>query len=287
MTAVYKKELKTYFTGMTGAIFIGFMLLITGIFMTVYNLRGLYPNFEYTLSGVSFIYLFAVPVLTMRSIAEEKHSRTDQLLYSLPMSVSEIVLAKYAAMLTVLAIPCCVMAFYPLILTSYGTVHLSSAFSTLLAFFLLGGALISIGMFISSLTESQVIAAVISLGVMVLLNFMSGIASLVPSSSAASLAILIVLCAVVGAVIHVMIRNTVITAAATAVLAAVCVLVYLVDSSLFEGLAPAFLGKIALFDHLTTFQNGVFDLTAVIMYVSVAVLFVYLTVQSMEKKRWN
>ena len=80
MTAVYKKELKTYFTGMTGAIFIGFLLLITGIFMTVYNLRGLYPNFEYALSGVSFIYLFAVPVLTMRSVAEEKHSRTDQLL---------------------------------------------------------------------------------------------------------------------------------------------------------------------------------------------------------------
>ena len=287
MTAVYKKELKTYFTGMTGAIFIGFMLLLTGIFMTVYNLRGLYPNFEYALSGVSFIYLFAVPVLTMRSIAEEKHSRTDQLLYSLPMSVTDIVMAKYAAMVTVLAIPCLITAFYPLILASYGTVHLTSAYSTLLAFFLLGAALIAIGMFISSLTESQVIAAVITLGVMVLLNFMSGIATLIPQSAGASLAVLIILSAVIGAVVHVMIKNVIITCASVSVLAAACVLVYLADSSLFEGLVPTALSKIALFDHLTTFQNGIFDLTAVIMYVSVAVLFVYLTVQSMEKKRWN
>ena len=287
MTAVYRKELKTYFTGMTGAIFIGFLLLLTGIFMTVYNLRGLYPNFEYALSGVSFIYLFAVPVLTMRSVAEEKHAKTDQLLYSLPMTVSEIVCAKYAAMLTVLLIPCGVMAFYPLILTSFGTVHLSTAYAALLAFFLLGGALIAIGLFISSLTESQVIAAVISLGVMVLLNFMSGIASLVPQTAAASLGGCIVLAVLVGIIVHVMIKNTVITAAVTAVLAAGCVLVYLIDQTIFEGLIPALLAKLALFDHLTTFQNGIFDLTAVIMYISAAVLFVYLTVQSMEKKRWN
>jgi len=287
MTAVYRKELKTYFTGMTGAIFIGFLLLLTGIFMTVYNLRGLYPNFEYALSGVSFIYLFAVPVLTMRSVAEEKHAKTDQLLYSLPMTVGEIVCAKYAAMLTVLAIPCGVMAFYPLILTSFGNVHLATAYSTLLAFFLLGSALIAIGLFISSLTESQVIAAVVSLGAMVLLNFMSGIASLVPASSAASLAGCIVLAVIAGLIVHVMIKNSVITAAVTAVLAAVCVLFYLMDSSAFEGFIPALLAKLALFDHLSTFQNGIFDLTAVIMYISASVLFVYLTVQSMEKKRWN
>ena len=110
MSAVYKKELKTYFTGMTGPVFICFILLMTGIFTVVYNLQGLYPNFEVTVNQVVFVYLLAIPVLTMRSIAEEKHSRTDQLLYSLPMSVTSIVLAKYLAMVTVLAIPVCVMA---------------------------------------------------------------------------------------------------------------------------------------------------------------------------------
>jgi len=287
MTAVYKKELKTYFTGMTGAIFIGFLLLITGIFMTVYNLQGLYPNFEYVLSGVSFIYLLAVPVLTMRSIAEEKHAKTDQLLYSLPMSVTDIVLAKYLAMLTILAIPCAVMAFYPLILTSYGTVHLSTAYSTLLAFFLLGAALIAIGMFISSLTESQVIAAVVSLGVMVLINFMSGIASMIPATSAASFAGFIALSLIAAVIIHVMIRNSTVSLCAAVVLCVVCTLVYLINPALYEGVIPNLFSQLALFDRLTTFQNGMFDLTAIVFFISIAVMFVYLTVQSMEKKRWN
>ncbi len=287
MTAVYRRELKSYFTGMTGAIFVGFLLLLTGIFMVAYNLVGRYPNFEITLSGVSFIYLLAVPILTMRSIAEEKHSRTDQLLYSLPISVTEIVIAKYAAMVTVLAIPMCVMLFYPLILSVFGAAHLSSAYASILAFFLLGAALIAIGMFISSLTESQVIAAVISLGTMIFINLMSAISTLIPSTADASLIGVVAIAVIIGLVVHVMIKNTVISASVTAVIAAAAIIVYLIDSSVFTGLIPGLLSKLALFDRLSAFQNGIFDLTAIIFYISTSVLFVYLTVQSMEKKRWN
>ena len=287
MSAVYKKELKSYFTGMTGAIFVGFILLIAGIYTMVYNLNGLYPNFEYVLSGISFIYLLAVPVLTMRSFAEEKHSKTDQLLYSLPISVTSVVLAKFFAMLTVLLIPCAVMSFYPLILCMFGTVHLTSAYATLLAFFLLGATLISIGMFISSLTESQVIAAVISLLVMILINFMSGLSSMYPTSAAASLAGLIVLSVIVGIIIQVLIKNTVISSCTSLVLIAASVLVYLIDSSLLEEFIPNLLSSLALFGGISTFQSGIFDMTVVVFYISVSALFVYLTVQSMEKKRWN
>ncbi len=287
MSAVYKKELKSYFTGMTGAIFVGFILLIAGIYTMVYNLNGLYPNFEYVLSGISFIYLLAVPVLTMRSFAEEKHSKTDQLLYSLPISVTSVVLAKFFAMLTVLLIPCAVMSFYPLILCMFGTVHLTSAYATLLAFFLLGATLISIGMFISSLTESQVIAAVISLLVMILINFMSGLSSMYPTSAAASLAGLIVLSVIVGIIVQVLIKNTVISSCTSLVLIAASVLVYLIDSSLLEEFIPNLLSSLALFGGISTFQSGIFDMTVVVFYISVSALFVYLTVQSMEKKRWN
>lgn len=272
---------------MTGAIFVGFILLIAGIYTMVYNLNGLYPNFEYVLSGISFIYLLAVPVLTMRSFAEEKHSKTDQLLYSLPISVTSVVLAKFFAMLTVLLIPCAVMSFYPLILCMFGTVHLTSAYATLLAFFLLGATLISIGMFISSLTESQVIAAVISLLVMILINFMSGLSSMYPTSAAASLAGLIVLSVIVGIIVQVLIKNTVISSCTSLVLIAASVLVYLIDSSLLEEFIPNLLSSLALFGGISTFQSGIFDMTVVVFYISVSALFVYLTVQSMEKKRWN
>lgn len=272
---------------MTGPIFIAFVLLMIGIYMVVYNLNGMYPSFEVVLASVSFIYMFGIPVLTMRSIAEEKHSRTDQLLYSLPMSVTDIVMAKYFAMITVLAIPCIVAAFYPLILCSFGNVHLLPAYATLLAFFLLGAALIAIGMFISSLTESQVIAAVISIGIMVLINFMAGISTLFSDSAAASLAGVIVIAIVIGLVVHNMIKNSVITACVIAVISAGAVIVYIFDSSLFEGLIPGMFSAFALFDRLSSFQNGMFDLTAIVLYISVIALFVYFTVQSMEKKRWN
>lgn len=287
MSAVYKKELKSYFTGMTAPVFICFILLMTGIFTVVYNLQGLYPTFEVTVNQVVFVYLLAIPVLTMRSVAEEKHSRTDQLLYSLPMSVTSIVLAKYFAMLTVLAIPVCVMAFYPLLLASFGTVHLSSAYSMILAFLLLGAALISIGMFISSLTESQVIAAVVSLGVTLLIYFMAGLSTMVPTDAAVSLVGFLIIACVIGLVVNVMIKNTVLAISVTGVLGLAVIGVYLVDSSLFVGAIPNILSAIALFDRLTTFQNGLFDLTAIIFYLSVCGLFVYLTIQSMEKKRWN
>ncbi|MBE6541517.1 MAG: ABC transporter [Ruminococcaceae bacterium] len=287
MKAIYKRELKSYFNGMTGPIFIAFVLLMIGIYMVVYNFNGLYPNFEYVLSAVSFIYMLGVPVLTMRSVAEEKHSKTDQLLYSLPMSVTDIVMAKYFAMITVLFIPCAVASFYPLILCSFGKVHLLPAYATLLAFFLLGAALIAIGMFISSLTESQVIAAVISIGVLVLINFMSGLSTLVSDSASVSLTGVIIAAIVIALVIHTMIKNTVVTVSAAAVISAGAIIVYIIDSSLFEGLVPNILSAFALFDRLTIFTNGMFDLTAVVLYVSVIALFVYFTVQSMEKKRWN
>ena len=287
MSAVYKKELKTYFTGMTGPVFICFILLMTGIFTVVYNLQGLYPNFEVTVNQVVFVYLLAIPVLTMRSIAEEKHSRTDQLLYSLPMSVTSIVIAKYLAMVTVLAIPVCVMAFYPLLLATFGTVHLASAYGMLLAFFLLGASLIAIGMFISSLTESQVIAAVVSLAVTLLIYFMSGLSNMISTDASVSLIGFLALACVIGLIVNAMIKNTVLALAVTGVLALVTVGAYLVDSTLFAGAIPDILSAISLFDRLTTFQNGMFDLTAIIFYLSVCGLFVYLTVQSMEKKRWN
>ena len=287
MYAIYRRELKSYFCGMTGVIFIAFLLLMTGIYMTVYNFGAGYPAFEYTISVVSFIYILAVPVLTMRSIAEEKHSRTDQLLYSLPMSISSVVMAKYLAMLTILAIPVGVMLFYPLILCMYGTVSLTSAYSAILAFFLLGAALISIGMFISSLTESQVIAAVISVAVLLLCYLMSGISTLIPTTAGASMAGFLVLAIVIGAIVHLMIKNSVVSVGVTGVLAVGVLGVYLMDSSVFENALPEILASISLFDRMTTFINGMFDLTAVVFYISVAGLFVFLTVQSLEKKRWN
>ena len=291
MNAIYKRELRSYFTGMTGAITVAFLLLMTGIYCSVYNLRAGYPTFAVTLSGnfilsVNFVYVLVIPVLTMRSVAEERHAKTDQLLYALPLPLWKIVLAKYLAAVTVLAVPCGVMCFYPLLLGKFGNVNYAADYGAILAFFLLGAALCAIGIFISSLTESQVIAAVVTLGVFLLLYFMPLFAPLIPDSAAASFVICLLLAAVVGVIVKVMTKNTAVAVSAAVLIAAAEALVYAAKSDLYANAVPRALSGLAIFDRLTPFSSGLFDLTAVVFYLTCAVLFVWLTVQSMEKKRW-
>ena len=123
MTAIYKKELRSYFSSVLGWLFIAFMSLLTGIFFSVYNLVGGYANIEYALSEVTFIFLIIVPILTMRIMAEEQRQKTDQLLYTAPVRGTEIVLGKYLALLTILALPMLVVCAYPLILKIYGNIQ--------------------------------------------------------------------------------------------------------------------------------------------------------------------
>ena len=151
MTAIYKRELKSYLTSMVGYLFIFFILVLTGIYFSAYQLSAAYPKFEYTLSAVTFVFLIGVPILTMRVLAEERKQKTDQLLLTAPVSVGNIVIGKYLALVTVYAIPILVMCTYPLIMSKFGTVAFGSAYTAILGFFLLGCANIAIGVFMSAL----------------------------------------------------------------------------------------------------------------------------------------
>lgn len=287
MLAIYKREMKTYFCGMTGAIFTAFLLLMTGIYMKVYNLDGSYPSFEYAISGVVIVFLMVIPIITMRAFSEELHARTDQLLYSLPMRLSSVVLAKYFALVTVLAVPMAIISVYPVILSFYGEINYAASYGAILGFFLLGAALIAIGLFLSSLTESQVIAAVLTFGAFILMYLMPGLAPMVPVTAQASLTAFLVLAVCVGVLLYLLTKNTAASASVGGVLALGTVAVYLVDATLFEGTFPALLEAVALFDRFNSFSNGIFDITSLVYYISVSVLFVFFTVQSMEKKRWD
>ena len=156
MKAIYKKEVKSYLTSMIGYVFIFFILLLEGIYFTAYNLQNAYPLFGTTLSAVTFIFLILVPVLTMKTIAEERKQKTDQLLLTAPVSVSEIVLGKFLAVATVYAIPVLIICLYPMIMGKYGTVSYAMAYTAVLGFALLGFAQIAVGVFWSSVTENQI-----------------------------------------------------------------------------------------------------------------------------------
>lgn len=287
MIAVFKRELNAYFKGIMGYLAAAFLLIFAGIYTMAYNLSGFYSNFEYVLSAISFIYLIAVPVLTMRSIAEEKRAKTDQLLYSMPVSMTGVVIGKYLAMLVVLLVPVLIMGAYPVILSSFGDISFKTAYSALAAYFLLGASLLSIGLFISAVTESQVTSAVITLVVMLILYFMSSLASFVSGTPFASLVCLCVCVCVFALAFRVLTRNSLLSLAVAAAGVGGLYLWYAFDSSAFSGLFPKIMEALSVFDRFDVFIEGVFDVTAIVYYLSVIAVFLFMSVQAMEKRRWS
>lgn len=287
MVAVFKHELRMYFQSLTAYVFGAFLLVIVGIGAMLYNLQAAVSNFEYVLSFSSIIYAVIVPILTMRVISEERRQKTDQLLYSLPVSTYQVIMGKYLALLVVFMIPLAIICTYPLIFAQFGDVYLATSYGSLFAFFLMGAALIAVGVFISSLSENQGFAAGIGVAVIVLNYFSVTLSEYVSATALGSALALFVLAAAIGFLIHYLTRNDNLAYGVGLCLMAVVVIAYFMDSSMFEGLLPEIMTTLSLFERLDVFVNGVFDMTAVVYYLSVAVFFLFLSVQSLEKRRYN
>ena len=287
MKAIFRHELRLYFESMTAYVFGAFLLLFIGIGSMLYNLRSAVSNFEFVLSFAAIAFVVIVPVLTMRCLSEERKQKTDQLLYSLPITTTQVVLGKYGAVLVVFLLPLCFIALYPLMFAQFGDVYLPTAYGALAAFFLLGAALLAVGVFLSSLTDNQGLAAGLGIG-MILLNYYCVSLSEFVSSTAAGTAIaLVVLIAALGFLVKALTRSTPAGAGTGLLLLALLGLCYALDSTALEGLLPSLMKKISLFERFNTFVNGVFDLTNVVYFLSVTLFFLFLTVESLEKRRYN
>lgn len=287
MTAIFKKEVKGYLTSMTGYIFIFIVLVLEGIYFTAYNIQSAYPVFSSTLSAITFIFLILIPILTMKSIAEERKQKTDQLLLTSPTSLSKIVLGKYFALLVIYLIPMAIISFYPLIMGKYGTVSYAMAYLGIFGFLLLGFAQISIGLFLSSITENPVIAAVITFIILFVSYMMSGVASLISDTSLTSLVIYMVLVFLIAALINNAIKNILIAGAIGIIGEAALIVTYIIKSTLFESSIQNFLSLFNLTSHFSDFSYGILNIQNVVYFLSVIVLFLFLTVQTMKKRRWN
>lgn len=286
MRAVFRRELQSYYRSLTGYIFAAFSLLFAGIYTMAINLKGGYANFEFVLNNMAFVFLIVIPILTMRVLAEEKRQKTDQLLYALPLGMGSVVMGKYLAMLPVIAAPVCAMAFYPLILGTFGSVGYLTCYGSLFAFFLLGAALAAIGMFISSLTENQAASAGLCFAAMLLIFFMADLSGFIPDSASASYIALALAVLLVALIFRVLTKNPVFSGGAALLGEAGLLLWYRLSPDGFAGLFPKIMEALSPFERFATFINGTFDLTAVIYFLSVIGVFLFLTVQSMEKRRW-
>lgn len=287
MTAVLKHELKSYFHSLTAYVFGAFLLVFVGLGAMIYNIQAAVANFEYVLSFSSLVFVAIVPILTMRVIAEERKQKTDQLLYSLPLTTAQVVLGKYLALLVVYFIPLCIISIYPYVFSQFGEVYLLTSYGSIFAFFVMGAALIALGTFISSLTENQGFAAGIGIAV-VLFNYYSvSLAEYVSSTSFGSLVALCVIAIILGSVIRYLTKNDILGFGVGALAIAGIFTVYYVDNASLEGLLPGIMKNLSLFERFETFVNGVFDMTAIVFYLTVIVFFLFLSVQSMEKRRYN
>ena len=287
MIAILKHELRLYFHSLTAYVFGAFLLVMIGVGAMLYNINAAYSNFEYVLSFSSLIFAVIVPILTMRVIAEERKQKTDQLLYSLPISTTKIILGKYAALLVLFLIPLAIVCMYPLIFSQYGEVYLLTSYGSLLAYFVMGAALIAIGVFISSLTENQGFAAGIGIAAMLFNYFSVSLAEYVTATAVGSALVLFALAGLFGWIIYHLTKNSNLGYIVGLGLMAAVVAFYFIDGSKLEGLIPEVMKTLSLFNRFETFVNGVFDMTAIVYFLSIIIFFLFLSVQSLEKRRYN
>ncbi len=284
MIAVFKHELRNYFHSFTAYVFGAFLLAIVGIGAMLYNLQAAVSNFEYVLSFGMIIFVVIVPILTMRVIAEERKQKTDQLLYSLPISTVQVIMGKYLVLLVVYLIPLLIISIYPLIFAQYGDVYLPTSYGSLAAIFIMGAALVALGVFISSLTDNQGLAAGIGIAAILFNYYSVSLSEYVSSTSVGSIIALALLALIIGAIVRYLTRNEMLGYGVTLVLIAAITVTSFIDPTVFEGLLPKIMRQLSLLNRFNTFVSGVFYLTAIFYYISVIVFFLFLSVQSMEKK---
>ena len=282
MLAIFKRELRSCFHGMIGAVLTAFMLAATAIYFVALNLGYGLPDFGYyTLCRTIFVLLLYIPVLTMRSFAEERHSRTDQLLLTSPVSVGGIVLGKYFALCVIFALPCLVDAGMILVLKVLGATGTSTLanFSALLCYYLMGCAAIAIGVFLSSLAENQIIAAVSGVAALLLAYMMPSLRSMFNAGSAVALVVFTALSAGASLAVGLRTRSFTLGCFCFAALCAGLSDLFLLRSAWLTEAFSAVLSALCLFAPFEEFVNNSFSIPTRVYYLTVAVLFLFFAAQ--------
>jgi len=287
MTAIIKKEMRTYFTSVSGYGFLAVLLLMTGLFFGGMNVDAGNPYYASTLSQCTILFLILIPVLTMRLFAEEARQKTDQLLYTSPLKVSHIVVGKFLSAVFLFLIGMGITLLFPFIMTIYGRIPVAETVGVFIGYILLGICYISVGIFISSLTQSQVIAAVATFAVLFIFLLMDSLASTAPVTREASA--IFIGAAIIGLalIVYTSTKSKLVGGIFGAVCAAGAVGAYFMNNLLFDGVIAKVLRWFSLLNRFSNFQAGVLDLGDIVYYVTFAFAFVFLTVNTIEKRRWK
>ena len=287
MFAVFKRELLSYFQTPIGFLYMGLFLLLTGIFFVFGNLRSGSSQFMGFLGGVLFIFLFAVPLLTMRLFSEEKRQKTDQLLLTSPLSIQGIVCGKFFAAMAVYCGTLLITVAYAVVIAVFGDLQTWETVGSYIGFIFLGACYIALGLFISAGTENQLVAALLTFFILLIISLFEPMAQSIPSDERTGLISAAALLLVVVLFLFFSTRNWVITLAAAALGALALFLVYHNSRSFFFGFVQNVMGWFSLNRRYEPFSRGLLRLDSLLYYASFAGLFLFLTVRLIEKRRWN
>ncbi|MFR7451363.1 MAG: ABC transporter permease [Gemmiger sp.] len=287
MTAIFKRETKSYFTGMIGYVVIAVLVAFIGLYYSANCLVYGSPDFSSVLYSTTIAMLFVLPALSMRSFADERRNKTDQLLLTSPITIPQIVLGKYLAQLAVFAVPMLLACLLPLLLSAFGEVLLAGAYATLLAYFLLGAACIAVGTFVSVLTENQIIAYLATFGLLLVSYLMEDIQTLFTTGSTMAFIIFSIALVVIAVLVGLVCKSLTVGCGTFCGGAVLLILVFQMRPTwLLNGLNSV-LDALALFAPFRDFVGGMFSLSSILYYLSVVGLFLFLTGQALERRRWN
>jgi gliding motility-associated transport system permease protein len=286
MTAILARELRNYFQTPIGYIFMGLFLLLTGFFFTMGNLVGgssYYTNF---LGSILFLYLFAVPLLTMRLLSEERRQRTDQLLVTSPITITDIVLGKYFAALIVYLLTLVVTILYAVVVGLFGDLAVWETVGGYIGFMLLGSSFIAVGILVSAVSENQASAAFFSFFALLLIWFINLIKGVAPQDVISGTIFAAALVLAIGLFFYFNTKSWIAAGAVAVVGAIAIVVVHLVDPTVFTGLIGETLDWFSLIDRFDSFSLGLVKLEEVVFYLSFSSVFLFMTVRIIEKRRW-
>ncbi|OPJ58991.1 ABC transporter permease [Clostridium oryzae] len=287
MGAILIKELKSYFHSATAYIFMGVFLFFSGIFYALNNVIYASPDYASVLSSYNFVFLLIVPILTMKIFAEETKTRTDQLLLTSPQSIGGIVMGKFLAPVLLYAVTLLITVLYPLILSMFGSLSVKTIVCAYIGLFLMGSCFISIGVFVSSLTENVVSAAVGTFAILLCLWLVDSVTSTVPNSYKAGIVFAIAAVLIISLIIYNATKNIIVSAGVFLVGAIGIAVAAIEKKTLFEGLIAKSLGWISLIKRNDNFSMGILSVNSIVYFISFMFIFVYLTMRIIEKRRWS
>lgn len=254
--AIFKREVAAYFRSPIGFVIFAIFMLISGIYMA-FSLQNSYSDIASEIGFLQIILVVIIPVLTMRAFSEDRKNGTEVLLFTSPASTTEIVVAKYLASFALFLLLTATTLIHVIITVSYGGLVDISVFGAYTGFIFLGAAYIGIGIFASALTENQIIAAIISLVTIFILSLIESVSSVIGTGIATLLSLLNF-----GLLTDIQISN--------------------VGTAVSEGI-----NWLSPNARLTNYVNGIFELSPLVFFISLTVVFLFLTNRIIEKRRWS